>query len=416
MIPPQRLGKVTETETVNAYTPHTTASAVRILVLTSSFPRGIHDQDSLFLLRLCRELRQNGLDVRVLAPHAAGLRLTEDIHGIPIHRYRYLPERFETLAYGEGIISKLRRNPLRIFQAAFLMLGQQRALRRLVNTHTFDVIHAHWIIPQGLAAVFHTRKSGLRVIGTTHGSDMLILKGALANGLKRFVLKRLYALTVVNSAMADVARTYNADLPITIAPMGVDCDQFRPAPQNRSKETLHLLFVGYLVPLKGTHILIKALRTIINACPHVCLTIAGDGPQLRELQLLAEKNDLTRHVRFPGHIPHHQLPGLYARSDIFVSASLSEGMPITFLEAMASGCPVICGDIPGIRDAIVDDRTGYVVPLNDAGALAAKTIGLINDPEKRTAMSIEARKFSEAYFSWTAVGRRYAEILTKAAA
>lgn len=396
---------------MDTHAAHETASATRILVLTSSFPRDAHDEDSLFLLRLCQELQHNGWHVRVLAPHAPGLKMVEELRGVPVHRYRYLPEQLESLAYGEGIIAKIRRNPFRIFQAVFLMASQQLAVTRMLKTHAFDVIHAHWIIPQGLAAALASRKFGIPAVGTTHGSDMLVLKGGFVDGIKRFVLKRMRALTVMNSAMRDIALAYNPELPVTVAPMGVDCEQFRPSPAPRSGDTVHLLFVGYLVPLKGAALLLEAMQDIVRVCPHVCLTIAGGGPQLRELQIRAEKKGIVRHVRFPGHIPNHQLPGLYARSDIFVSGSLSEGMPVTFLEAMASGCPIICGDIPGIRDLVREDVTGHVVPLNDAAALAVKTIELIRNSGKRKTMAIEARKSVEENFSWPAVGRRYAKIL-----
>src|SRR5262245_28869404 len=123
----------------------------RLLVLTSTYPRRSGDDGPAFVHELCRLLLPH-CDVLVLAPHAAGIATREVLDGVAVRRYRYLPERWETLAYDGGIPEKLRRERWRLLQVPFLVAGLVLATLDEVVRGGRHLIHAHWLLPQGLIA------------------------------------------------------------------------------------------------------------------------------------------------------------------------------------------------------------------------------------------------------------------------
>ena len=144
-----------------------TAEPKKLLVLTSTLPRWKNDTEPRFVEYLGYELARH-FEVVVLAPRCAGAARDEILeHGaqsIRVHRFRYWLAPFESLAYEGGIMSRLRRNPLRVLLVPLFLIGQLHSIRRLHRIHQFDAIHAHWIIPQGLVATMlrnrHVRPGG----------------------------------------------------------------------------------------------------------------------------------------------------------------------------------------------------------------------------------------------------------------
>ncbi|MGB1142701.1 MAG: hypothetical protein ACPG1A_17505, partial [Halioglobus sp.] len=123
---------------------------MKILVVTSTFPRHADDTEPGFVDRLCRHLAIHN-DIDVLAPHDAGIPTEEQLApNLRIHRFRYAPARWQRLAYNGGILPNLRANPSRVLLVPFFILGQLLAVLRLLRRNDYHVVHAHWIIPQGL--------------------------------------------------------------------------------------------------------------------------------------------------------------------------------------------------------------------------------------------------------------------------
>ena len=124
---------------------------MKILVVTSTFPRWPGDTDPTFVHELSRRLVDETAEVHILAPHTAGAATREILDGLTVHRFRYAFERFETLAYSTGILDKLRANRLNYVLVPFFLLGMTLAARRLIVRERYAVVHAHWLIPQGAA-------------------------------------------------------------------------------------------------------------------------------------------------------------------------------------------------------------------------------------------------------------------------
>lgn len=330
----------------------------RLLVLTSTYPRWAGDPEPGFVHELSRRLTDK-FQVTVLCPHACGALPKEQLDGVKVIRYRYAPERWERLVNNGGIVTNLKRHPWMFFLLPGFILGQLFWLYKLGHRRNTDVIHAHWLIPQGfLVALLMTlgRKMAPFVV-TSHGADLFALRGKLLTKIKQFTLARSAAATVVSNAMKTmIAAMGIPQEKIAVESMGIDLqNRFYPDPviQRNPDE---LLFVGRLVEKKGLRYLIEALPHILQQRPNVRLTIAGFGPELSLCKQQVEKLNLSAHVDFIGAVPQADLPSLYRRAAVFVAPFIQaasgdqEGLGLVVLEALGCGCPAVISDLPATRE------------------------------------------------------------------
>ena len=165
---------------------------MKILVLTSTYARRQNDIEPRFVDNLCHYLAEAdpGNEIHVVAPHAPGIPTREVMDGIPVFRFRYAPENWQTLAYEGGILPSLKQNRLRLLLVPLFVCSQLLLALKLARRNDYDVIHAHWIIPQGLVAVLlgSLLKSRPPVVITSHGGDLFALKGRLLKRVKRWII------------------------------------------------------------------------------------------------------------------------------------------------------------------------------------------------------------------------------------
>jgi glycosyltransferase involved in cell wall biosynthesis len=392
------------------------ASKTRLLILASTYPRWAGDPEPGFVHELARRLTAD-FEVRVVAPHARGASLSERLDGVEVIRFRYAPVGWETLVNEGGIIANLRRAPWKWLLVPPFLIAGVIATWRAIETHQPDVIHAHWLIPQGLAVAFLSllRKQFPPVVVTSHGADLFALRGSIAAALKRFVIRRASQLTTVSAAMREELLTLGAEpTRVHVLPMGVDMrDRFTPDP-SVSRAPEEILFVGRLVEKKGLRYLIEAMPAILAARPGVILRVAGFGPERAALEARAAELGIADRVVFLGAVAQVDLPGLYRRATVFVapfvqaSSGDQEGLGLVTIEAIACGCPVVCSDLPATRDVI---GTGGVRPA-DPKALAAAVLRVLETSEaeaRRQAASLRERLMER--FDWSAVARAYAALL-----
>lgn len=393
--------------------------ADRILVTTSTFPRWANDPNPPFVFELARRLAGR-FEVHVLAPHAEGLALCERLDGLVVHRYRYAPSRWERLAYQGGILESLKQNRLYYVLVPSFVLSQMVAIRRLQRQFHFSAIHAHWLLPQGLAALLAIGRHGPPVLVTSHGADLFGLRQPGMSALKRWVLTRSAAVTVVSAPMrAEVSRlapVVEAD----IIPMGTDLEGcFVPPPAGRAREAGMVLFVGRLVEKKGVDVLLRAFADAHRKTPDLRLAVVGEGPQRPGLERLVAELQLAGSVRFFGALPQSELPALYRRATLAIVPSVvaaggdQEGLGLVVVEAMGCACPVIASDLPGIRDVAREAETARLVSPGDPTALAAAILALIRDPEQCHGLARSARHYVERRFDWSVIGQRYGRLLGK---
>jgi len=388
---------------------------MKILLVTSSFPRQQGDWAGVFVLSLGRRLVMRGHDVTVLCPHAPGLPQRETMDGVRVERFRYAwPASLQTLAYGGGMVHNVRENPLRLFLPAPYMLVLGARMRALSRSR--DVVNAHFLIPQGVTA----RLFGIRAVVSLHGTDVNLSTGKIGRRLIRFGLSRSPGVTANSAATA--ARTAGLVDPgrVRVIPMGVETGEFRPA-GNRTAASkkdvpLRIITVGRLIALKGQRYLIGALPEIHGSIPGATLTLVGDGPDRESLARYARQYGVEKAVRFTGEVPHERIAGLLGEHDVFVLPSVilpsgeTEGLGTVLLEAMASGGPVVGSAVGGIPDIITDGRNGVLVPPQSPGAIARAVVQIAADAELRRRLIDSALHDVGERFSWEAIAGRFEEL------
>jgi glycosyltransferase involved in cell wall biosynthesis len=395
----------------------------RILVLTSTFPRWEGDIEPRFVFDLCRFLSKM-YSVHVLAPHTAGARVQETLDGIKVTRFRYFLPRLQSLAYQGGILTRLRQNPLRVIQVPLFLLSEILAISRLLKTQRFSVIHAHWIIPQGLAAVVATlnRLDSPPILVTSHGADIYGLRHPLFTTIKRWILHRCDAVSVVSQAMRDTLHGLLPGVRSELISMGTDLTELFKPDKTITRQRATILFVGRLVEKKGVQYLIDAFAIVLRQQPEAELWIAGYGPEESRLRRQAKQLQLENNIQFFGAVEHRKLPDLYRKSTITVIPSIvatggdQEGLGLVIVEALGCACPVIASDLPAIHDVIKDGVTGLLARPADSDHIAAHISLLLSDREMQSRFGINGRNYVLRHFDWHNIYLRYGNLLTSLAA
>ncbi len=386
---------------------------LKLLVLTSTFPRWKKDVEPPFVFELCRRLK-DAFDIHVLAPHAPGAGRKEILDGIFVTRFRYCPSRWELLSYGGGILANLKHHPIRFGLIPFFLFGQWIGLIKLLRKRQFDCIHAHWLLPQGiLACAASLFVKTPPILCTSHGGDLFGLKGRLFNRIKRCVGMHSSAVTVVSRSMARYLGELGVDSRrIQVIPMGVDLHHLFTPPTNKKTEC-SLLFVGRLVEKKGVRYLVEAMPAILHNHPQAILRIVGSGQDQSELKLLAESLGVGSRIHFLGSIDNHLLPPLYRDSEIVVFPSIvasdgdQEGFGLVLVEALGCECAAVITDLAAMQDIVEHGKTAWVVPQKNSSAIAEAVSHLFDDAGYRRSLGREGRERVLKDFDWMRIADRY---------
>lgn len=390
----------------------------RVLVLTSTFPRWQGDNEPPFVFELCRRLHDK-FDILVLAPHTDGAKRFERIESIEIIRFRYFFPRWEKIAYEGGILANLNHNPWRYLLLPFFFLSQLITVWRILRHKKIDLVHAHWIIPQGLTMAIAGMfiKNMPPLVCTSHGGDLLGLNGQLLILIKRWVIHCSSLLTVVSNTMAGYALSLGAKPErLQTISMGVDTKTLFTPSQASHRANNEILFVGRLVKKKGIAYLLDAMPEILSRHPNTLLSIVGDGPEKKALQQQADRLGISHAVTYHGALKNAEIPDLYRRATIFMAPSIvtaqgdQEGLGLVLVEALACECPVVVSDLPAIRDVIIHGETGWIVPQKNPQAIAKSVMKLLAEPDLRGQLAGNGRRHVIRNFDWGAVSCRYASL------
>jgi teichuronic acid biosynthesis glycosyltransferase TuaC len=304
-------------------------------------------------------------------------------HGIPVLHPRY------------PLVPKLGMS-----SAPFLMYAALRSLfaEILKARFRFDLIDAHYFYPDGVAAVLLGRRLGKPVVITARGTDInLISHYRLARRWIRWAAQRADGIVAVSDALR--TRLIGLGVPgsrIEVLRNGVDLELFAPQDRAAARRELGLdadgpvvLSVGWLVPLKGVDLIIRAVAALRDAT----LIVVGEGPDASALQRLAEALHLRQRMRFLGPMPQQRLAAAYSAADALVLASAREGCPNVLLEALACGTPVVAPAVGGVPEIVRDDAAGRLVAERTPEALARALRDLLADPPARAAVRAYAERF-----------------------
>ena len=371
---------------------------LRLLTFSTLFPDSARPHHGVFVENRLRHLVATGAaESTVLAPipwfpsanprfgaHArlAAVPELERRHGLDIHHPRYL------------VIPRVGMS----VAPALLYWAARRALARLVaDGLEFDAIDAHYVYPDGVAAIWLGAHFGKPVTITARGSDVTQLPDyALPRAQIRMALRRADALMGVSAALCRRMVELGADPgKVTTLRNGIDTQVFRPADRAAARAALGLtrttlISVGHLIERKRNHLTIAALAEL----PDIDFILVGDGPERARLEAQAAGLGLGGRVRFLGVQPHHELPRFYTAADAMVLASSREGWANVLLEAMACGTPVIASDIPGNDEVVQGPEAGRIVAENTPAGFAAAIRALFAAGTDREATRAYAQPFS----------------------
>ena len=292
---------------------------------------------------------------------------------------------------------------------ALLRAGRAALAQLLAEGARFDAIDAHYLYPDGVAAAWLARETGLPVVITARGSDISQLPNfALPRQLIGAALREADALIAVSAGLAEgLIALGAAPGKVTVLRNGVDLAAFAP-PTDRAALRAELglsgpviLSVGHLIERKAHHHVIGALADL----PGASLLIAGEGPERRALVALAERLGVAERVHMLGARPHAELAKLYGAADALVLASTREGWANVMLEAMACGTPVVAGPAWGSREAISAPEAGLVLDEVGPGPIATALRRLLANPPARRATRAHAERFD-----WDETTRGQAEL------
>ena len=384
----------------------------RLCVLTTTYPRDDADTTPAFVFELCRQLAAQ-FEITVLAPAAEGAR-EGDWDGVKVVRYRYAPQRWQQLTTGGGILPNLRRSPALLVFIPGLLLAQAFAL--FVRRRQFDVIHAHWLIPGGFIA--RLCGGGRPVVATSHGADVLALRGRFWDGLRRWVMRGAFAVTAVGEPLRAVLQAEVTGKQVLRLPMGCDLQRFSPQPGGHMQSG-RLVFVGRLVPKKGVDSLLQALALLKQQHTAFHLSIIGDGPERDVLQQLSDRLGLAEQVRFLGGIANASLAAEYRQAETVVlpfrtaANGDAEGLGLTLIEALACGCKVVVGQCAA-QEALTADCPGlWRCDADDWQALAEAIRSSLHMQLDAAALRAE-REPRLLPFAWATVAAGYADVLHRA--
>lgn len=350
----------------------------KLLVTASTFPRWEGDTEPRFVLDLSKYMTED-FDVTILVPAAPGAKEHEMLEGVKIIRYHYFPiHRWETLCYPGAIFPRIQEKKIRVFLVPFLFASLFFHLFKVLPE--YDVVHAHWLIPQGIVQSFFKKP----YIVTGHGGDVTSLNKGIFKRLKIRCLRKADHVTVVSEHLKRKVQELVPEISPSVISMGVNTSQFGKQyfvsdyfGQGDSKV---VLFVGRLAEKKGVTYLIDAMKDI-----DALLVIVGDGPLRNKLEEQAVM--IKEKIKFLGAKTHEELKYIYASADVFVAPSVTakdgdqEGFGLVILEAMASGLPVIASDSGGIPQIIKNEYNGLLVPEKDVTNLKKAICRLIQNTE-----------------------------------
>lgn len=294
----------------------------------------------------------------------------------------------------------------------FISLNFNRRARKLL--YSMDLVHAHHPFQSGNLALRYCKPRNIPIVYTNHTRYDLYAQAYLPflpdtiseTALRAYLPTFCRACDLViapSQGLRQVLANLGVDSPVEVVPNGVDLIPFQNEahPIRRidlgiPEDHVILLYVGRLGPEKNLPFLLRAFSGIAQALEKVSLLIIGDGPERDNLQDQAVHLGLGSRAIFTGFVPYLDLPKYMVAGDAFTTASVTEVHPLSVIEAMASGLPVLGIASPGIEDSIQDGATGYL-STEDIAAFTAKMMLLVTDHENRKQMSEQARLAARQY-------------------
>jgi glycosyltransferase involved in cell wall biosynthesis len=295
----------------------------------------------------------------------------------------------------------------------YLNFRYKRRAQNLLKS--MDIVHVNHPITSGRLALRYAQPLGIPIVFTNHTrydlyaqiyTPMLpdVIGESVVRAYMPFFCKSIDLVIAPSPGLRDVLKGYGVQSNVVVIPNGVDISPFQAPvePVSRAElgfgdEVTLLTYMGRLGPEKNLPFLLRAFGGIASAFEQVGLLIVGDGPVREDLEDRVKLMGLTDRVRFTGLIPYEQLPRYLATADAFVTASVTEVHPLSVIEAMAAGLPVVGIRSPGVGDTVEDGVNGLLAPEEDLSAYTAVLARMIAESNNRQRMGHQARIKAQSY-------------------
>jgi phosphatidyl-myo-inositol dimannoside synthase len=300
-------------------------------------------------------------------------------------------------------------------------------MRRLIGEYGIDTVWFGAAAPLALLAERARGAGANRVLASTHGHEV----GWSMLPVARSVLRRIGDSTDVVTFVSHYTRSrfapaFGPKACLEYLPPGVDTDRFHPDAAARDElrdryglgDRPTVVCLSRLVPRKGQDMLIKALPSIRQRVDGAALVVVGGGPYLDSLRKLARDHGVADHVTFTGGVPSAELPAHHALADVFAMPCRTrgagmdvEGLGIVFLEASATGVPVIAGQSGGAPEAVQHNKTGLVIDGTSVDEIAEAVTELLTDRDRAAKMGAAGREWVTSQWRWDTLAARLSDLL-----
>ncbi len=411
------------------YIAHRGSSSVqygmKICMVTSSYPKFEGDVTAPFIEGIAASVAAMGNEVHVLAPYHPDVRREPLEKGVRLHFFKYSPFRHLNIwGYAESLEADVRVKGAIYPMTPLVFISSFLALWRLTGRVRFDIMHGHWVIPNGPVAAIVAQLRRLPLVISLHGSDVFMgEQSRLLAGVARWCFRRASAITMPSEDLKErVIRMGAPPQRCHVVPYGVDPNQFTriedAGPLLRRQlgfrdDTLVVFSVGRMVYKKGFEYLIRAVPAILREHPDARIVLAGGGDLEEKLVSLVKQLGVEKSVMMPGFVSRDKLPLYFSGCDLFVLPSVVDqqgnvdGLPNTLLEAMASARPVVATDVAGIPLAVKDGENGLLVPEKQPGELATAINLLLGAPELRAQYGEASRRRVEKDLNWATTAQAF---------
>jgi glycosyltransferase involved in cell wall biosynthesis len=399
---------------------------LRIVCPTYWYPQSATDTQATYVHDINRHLVRRGHSVTVITPGDRSLPRGETFDGVQIVRFPMeLPP---DLTYGRVAQSQVSwlGKFARLAVMAHYLEAQHRAILSEARANGADVIHAHWAIPTGPAAVLAARKLRVPSVITMHGGDVYVnpeqgydfptrwyVRPAL-----RWALRHASALTAITEDCRQHALRAGAPAEhVRLVFNGTDLRRFSPDEKGDRRAPHfgpHMIFAcRQLFPRKGIRFLLEAAALLKPQFPELKVVLAGDGFERPALVQLAQELGIGEDVTFLGWVSNAELPPFYRAAAVSVIPSLEEGFGIPAAEAMGCEVAVVASDAGGLPEVVENGVTGLVVPRGDSAALAKAIGSLLADPQRRRQMGQAGRARALRMFDWDRSAAQFEDLYSE---
>jgi glycosyltransferase involved in cell wall biosynthesis len=394
---------------------------MHIGVLTHNYPRFPGDFSGNFVQSLCRELVRQDQRVTVIAPWDPAYIDDPREPGIDFRLYRYAPlATWHRMGYMRTMEADVAMRRETYFLAPMLFASGWRAIDRWARRSKPDVLHAHWLLPNGFLAALVSRRYDIPLVVSIPGSDALVAdQNPLFRWMAQYALRQASLFTANSRSLQDVAVNSLAADPdkFDLVIYGVDPNAMLPSPDGVPelraslgipKHTVVLLAVGRMVYKKGFNILLQAARLLEGS--DIRIVLIGEGDLWSEWKALGQDLGVSDMLHWIGNVSRDRIASYYNMADILVMPSVNKpatGLSVCVMDAMACAKPIVASDTAGNPLVIRSGVNGYIVPEGNPTALAEALLLLIGDADLRQSMGQASRHLVETEFGWPHVVAHY---------